>query len=168
MSSQVINQLKTSDKGLAIIRKHEGLRLKRYRCQAGHWTIGYGHKLRGIELKTMFAITREQAETMLVFDVQVPEIYINGVARVKLTQNQFDALVSFAFNFGVGKLENSSLWRLLQAGNFVAAAAEFDKWIHYQDPVSKVMKKSNGLIKRRDDEKALFLKNDKEDVYDRN
>lgn len=168
MTSRIVNNLKVSPSGLDFIKRHEGLRLKLYRDLAGHQTIGYGHKLTKREIGKLITITKAQAETLLMGDVWIPQMYVNATARVPLTQNQFDALVSFAFNLGVGALDTSSLLRFVQAGNFVAAAAEFEKWDNFRDPKTKKLIEAPGLKKRRLEEKALFLKIEKDDVYDRN
>lgn len=96
---------KISQSGLALIKQFEGCRLTAYQCSAGVWTIGYGHTA---GVRKGMKITQEQADTFLRQDVAKFEKYVNNPAYVpftdKLNQNQFDALVSFAFNLGQGNL----------------------------------------------------------------
>ena len=91
--------------GLALIKQYEGCRLAAYRCAAGVWTIGYGHTA-GVH--SGMKITQMQADAYLRQDIAKFEGYVNNPAYVpitaKLNQNQFDALVSFAFNLGAGNL----------------------------------------------------------------
>lgn len=168
MTSRIINSKKTSPAGREFIKAKEELRLEVYLDQAGHPTIGWGHKLRKHEIGKLKVITLEQAELLFDGDIAPTEIYINATARVALTQHQFDALVALTFNIGIGQLDGSTLWRYVQAGRLQAAANEFDKWIYITVPGTKRKVKSNGLITRRAAEKALFLKIEKDDVYDRN
>lgn len=168
MTSRIINSLKTSPSGREFIKAKEVLRLKVYPDQAGHPTIGWGHKLRKHEIGKLKVITVEQAELLFDADISPTEIYINATAQITLSQNQFDALVALTFNIGIGALDGSSLWRYVQAGNLQAAANEFDKWVYVTVPGTKRKVKSNGLITRRAAEKALFMAINKDNVYDRN
>ena len=86
--------MKTSPKGIALIKEFEGLRLKAYKCPGGVWTIGYGHTA---GVKSGMVITEAQAEEYLKADLIVFERYLNGLG-LALNQNQFDALVSFIYN----------------------------------------------------------------------
>ena len=90
-----------SEKGISLIKKFEGCHLTAYLCPAGKWTIGYGHTA-GV-VKGM-KITQEQADEYLRQDCKSSEKAVNALGR-NLNQNQFDALVSFAFNCGVGNLK---------------------------------------------------------------
>lgn len=91
--------------GLALIKQYEGCRLAAYKCSAGVWTIGYGHTA-GVH--SGMTITQAQADAYLQQDIAKFEGYVNNPAYVPITanliQNQFDALVSFAFNLGAGNL----------------------------------------------------------------
>lgn len=141
--------MKTSELGLDLIRGHEGLRLKAYQCPAGVWTIGFGHTG---AVRPGQEITREEADTLLRKDVEDAEKSVSWYVTVPLTQDQFDALVSFVFNLGIGKLKGSTLLRLLNGGDYKGAADEFPRWVF----AGKV--RLNGLIARRADEKSLFLR----------
>lgn len=144
-----------SHNGVELIKKQEGCMLRAYQCPAGVWTIGYGHTKTAWQGKT---ITYEQADELLQDDLQTFVNAINRLVKVDLTQNQFDALVSFAFNVGINAFEYSTLLRLVNKGNFRGAAEQFDRWC-------KVGKKRiEGLVTRRETEKALFLRNDEQIV----
>ncbi|HXG01499.1 MAG TPA: lysozyme [Bacteroidota bacterium] len=121
--------------------------MKAYLCPAGVWTIGYGHT-GGV--KEGDRITLQQAEELLKQDLERFEECIRRSVTVPLNQNQFDALVSFAFNVGCMALENSTLLRKLNAGDYAGAAQEFGKWVKSRGVILP------GLIKRRDAERALF------------
>ena len=97
--------MKTSEKGLKLIKEFEGLRLEPYKCDVGVWTIGYGHT-KGINQNTK-PITKEQAEDFLKDDLKFFEGLVNNKKYVpqQINQNQFDALVSFTFNLGGGNLK---------------------------------------------------------------
>ena len=144
------------------LKRRESLRLRRYRDQAGKWTIGYGHLIRPHELDTLKLITRDQAEALLLADVGPFAVYLDGVNRnfkVPLSQHQFDGVVSFAFNVGLRGLEQSTLLKLLRMGDFAGAAAQFDRWVYItvtDAAGNKVKQKSAGLVNRRRMDRAIF------------
>ena len=115
-----VNQLSCSPRGRALIEKFEGLRLTAYQDMVGVWTIGYGHT--GPDVKAGLTITQQQAEQLLINDLARFNNGVNALVTVKINQNQFDALISFSYNLGLGSLQQSTLLRLLNAGNFQAAA----------------------------------------------
>lgn len=157
------NNLRTSQAGLDLIKQIEGLRLHWYICPAGKPTIGYGHVLRSPkEQKELVQITEVQADELLVNDCRTCEIYINANIRVTLTQNQFDALVSFSLNLGVGALEpaKSTLRRMLDEANYKGAADQFKRWNKITNPENGAKIVNEGLTKRRLKERDLFLKAD--------
>ncbi len=131
-----------SQKGIDLIKKYEGLRLEAYLCPAGVWTIGYGHTA---GVRKGMKITADQAEEYLRRDCASSEKVVNALGR-KLNQNQFDALVSFAFNCGTGNLKTLCHNRKL------SVIAE--KILLYNKAGGKVL---SGLVRRRKDEQALFL-----------
>lgn len=138
----------TSDKGIALIKKYEGCRLKAYKCPAGVWTIGYGHTRGVVEGQ---AITQEIADQLLREDVAPVEKQINALG-INLRQGQFDALVSFIFNLGIGNFNSSTLKRkILAKSPDREIQAEFLKW---NKAAGKVLP---GLVKRREDEAALWI-----------
>lgn len=139
---------KIGQAGLALIKQYEGCRLAAYRCAAGVWTIGYGHTA-GIH--SGMTITQAQADAYLRQDIAKFEGYVNNPAYVPITanlnQNQFDALVSFAFNLGAGNL------RKLCKGRTTAQIAQ--AMTQYCKANGKVLA---GLRRRRAAEQALFNK----------
>src|SRR6185312_7091660 len=114
-----------SKDGLHLTEREEGCRLTAYQDSVGVWTIGYGHT-RGV--KEGDTCTLEEAEKFLQDDIQFAAAGVNRLVKVPLTQGEFDALVDFAFNLGVGALEHSTLLRLLNQGDYQGAAGEFEKW----------------------------------------
>lgn len=138
-----------SEDGLALTKSFEGCRLKAYQDQGGVWTIGYGHT-RGV--KAGDVCTQEQAEEWLREDVAFTVASVNKLApaRFPVSQNQFDALVDFAFNLGAGALRTSTLLLKLICGDLPGAASEFARWNHVGGVENK------GLTRRRAAEKSLF------------
>jgi lysozyme len=139
--------MNVSEAGLALIRECEGFRSEAYRDAVGVWTIGYGH---AGNVHAGDRITPEQGRSLLREDAGCAEDAVARLAIVTLTQGQFDALVSFAFNLGAAALEGSTLLRKLNAGDVAGAAAEFPKWCHAGNAVLP------GLVTRRARERALF------------
>jgi lysozyme len=135
-----------SDACFELIKRFEGLREEAYLCPAGIPTIGYGHTA-GVKLGQ--TITAEQAETMLHADVDAFASTLGHVLKVELSQGQFDALVSFAYN--CAGWATSTLLRKVNQLDFASAASEFLKWNHAD---GKVL---DGLTRRREAERALFL-----------
>lgn len=140
--------MKTSEKGKALIKKYEGCRLKAYKCPAGVLTIGYGHTN---NVRVDDVITQAEADKLLDIDIVIKEKEVNSVLRVPVTQGQYDALVSFAFNLGIGNLKKSTLLRLVNQGKYKNASNEFSRWVYAGGKVLA------GLVKRRNEEKELFL-----------
>lgn len=150
--------MKINQKGINLIKKFEGCELESYQCPAGKWTIGYGHT--GPDVKAGQAITEHQAEAILRYDLDRFEEDVEKLTKGRaITENQFSALVSFAFNVGsdidadtkAEGLGDSTLLRLFLNGATQAAADEFRKWIYGGGKVQP------GLIKRREAERQLFL-----------
>lgn len=146
--------MKTSSNGRALIRQFEGDKLTAYICPAGVLTIGVGHT--GPDVKRGMTITQAQSDALLVADLAKFEAAVARLVKVPVTQNQFDALVSFAFNLGGGALGGSTLLKLLNGGRYAEAAAQFSKWDKATVNGKKVA--LPGLTKRRAAEAALFLK----------
>ncbi|WP_286882069.1 lysozyme [Pantoea sp. UBA5037] len=140
--------MKVSNNGINLVKRFEGLELKAYRDSVGILTIGYGHTH---AVKAGDIITGEQADAFLREDLQVAELTVNTNVKAKLTQGQFDALVSFVFNLGSGNFVKSTLIRKLNAGDYAGAADEFGKWVNAGG------KKLPGLVKRRAAEREVFL-----------
>lgn len=143
--------MKTSNNGIAVIKHYEGIRLKAYpdpATGAAPWTIGIGHT--GPEVKPGLTWTPAQADAALSTDLARFEEAVSKVVIVGLTQGQFDALVSFAYNLGTGNLQSSTLLSMVNARNFTGAADQFARW---NKAGGKVLA---GLTKRRAAEAALF------------
>ena len=140
-----------SQKGLNLIKQFEGLRLTAYRCSAGVLTIGYGHT--GNDVTAGMTITQAQAEELLKNDVKKFEIGVSALTtNIPLTQNQYDALVSFAYNVGLGAFQNSTLLKKLRENpTDKAIAAEFAKWNKAGGAVVA------GLTNRRAQESQLYF-----------
>ena len=147
--------MQTSDRGIALIKHHEGVRLTAYPDPGKGWaipTIGYGHTSAAgppAVYKGM-KITQAGADEILRQDLAKFERYVADAVKVPLSQNEFDALVSFTFNLGPGNLRSSTLLRKLNAGDKAGAADEFLKWTKAGG------KTLPGLVKRREAERALF------------
>ena len=146
----------TSSKGVSLIKQFEGCRLKAYKCPAGVWTIGYGHTA---GVKESDTITQDTAEAYLRNDLaKYEKAIMNYDGIYHFNQNQFDALVSFTYNCGVGNLKN-----LTQSGKRTLAQISA-KLPLYNKAGGVVL---YGLQRRRAAEKELFdtpIKSDKEDT----
>ena len=140
--------MRTSQKGIDLIKKFEGCRLEAYKCPAGIWTIGYGHTK---DVQNGQKITQAQAEEFLIEDLKVYEKAVESCVKVPLSQNQFDALVSFCYNCGAEALRTSTLLRLLNESKYSESAEQFLRW---NTAGGKVLA---GLTRRREEEKKLFL-----------
>lgn len=146
--------MKLSDKGLNLITSFEGISLKPYPDSAGIATIGYGTILypNGQSVKmTDPEITQDQAAAFLEHEVNLKTAGVAKCIAVPVNQNQFDALVCFAYNVGTGALSKSTLLKLLNSGNVSAAAEEFLKWNKAGGQIIP------GLTRRRQAERSLFL-----------
>lgn len=117
--------MKTSQKGIELIKYFEGCKLRAYLDATGIPTIGYGHTLTA---RMGLTITQEKADFLLNDDLLITENQINKL-NLNLNQNQFDALVSFIYNVGIGNFHKSTLLRLVKvdASDFLIAF-EFIKW----------------------------------------
>lgn len=138
--------MKIGQRGLALIKQYEGCRLKAYKCPAGVWTIGYGST--GPHVGAGKVITQAEAEALLRQDLVRFE---RAVAQAdSATQNQFDAMVSLAFNIGIGAFQKSSVLRKHNAGDHAGAKASFALW---NKAGGRVL---SGLVTRRAAEADLY------------
>lgn len=148
-------KMQVSPFGVHLVSEFESLSLtayrRRYKNKLDVWTIGYGHT--GPEVHEAMVVTVDQALQLLHADLASATDDVNRLVRIQLNQNQFDALVSLVFNIGGGQqgFAGSSLLKLLNAGEIIAAAAQFPRW----DKVDGVEEK--GLLSRRLLERDLFL-----------
>lgn len=146
--------MKTSSNGTALIREFEGFVASAYLCPADVWTTGIGTTVypNGTKVKKGDKCTQEQALEYLQHDLKSFEKTVNDSVKVPLSQNQFDALVSLSYNIGSGAFKSSTLLKKLNAKDYAGAADQFLVW---NKGGGKVLK---GLVRRRDAERALFLK----------
>tara|TARA_R100000742_G_C4276498_1_gene97633 strand:- start:982 stop:1410 length:429 start_codon:yes stop_codon:yes gene_type:complete len=139
--------MKLEQKGTELLKHFEGCELTAYQDSVGVWTIGYGHTKGVYEGMT---ITQEEAEQMLLTELEEYESYIENMVAVPLTQNQFDALVVWVYNLGPTNFKNSTLLKELNHGNYTAAGKEILRW---NKAGGKVLA---GLVRRREAEAQLF------------
>ena len=143
--------MKTSPKGIALIKEFEGLRLKAYKCPGGVWTIGYGHTA---GVKPGMVINESQAEEFLKEDLLVFEKAVNN-QNLSINQNQFDALISFTYNVGTGNFSSSTLLRKIKVNpQDNSIMDEFLRWVYSKGRVLP------GLQRRRLAEMKLYFSND--------
>ena len=139
--------MNTSAEGIALIKKFEGCELEAYQCSAGVWTIGYGHTKDVEECDT---ISKDQAEEMLVEELHEYENYVNEYVNVALSQNQFDALVSWVYNLGPANLKASTMLKVLNEGKYEDVPYQMKRW---NKAGGKVL---DGLVRRREAEALLY------------
>lgn len=162
-----MKKMQTSQAFLADIRASEGTRKKAYKDTAGKLTIGVGHLLTDRELFDGHIIIEarrvdwrkglsdEEIGALLRQDYQKAERIVNAGVKVPVTQNQFDAMVSLAFNIGEGNFRTSTLLKLVNNSNFPAAAQQFARW--NKETVNGQKVENKGLAARRKREADLFL-----------
>ena len=146
--------METSEKGIALIKRFEGLKLNAYLCSAGVPTIGYGNTYypNGTKVKLGDTISKEQADELLIDILKKFEGIVNRKLKVKVTQNQFDALVSHTYNTG----GSGTLFRLINTG---ADKQTIKEWIETRYITANGVK-LNGLVRRRKAESDLFFQTD--------
>jgi len=145
--------MKTSPVGINLIKHYEGFYSKPYRCPAGLWTIGYGHVIndgRNLPIDCNRVFLKDEIDALLIADLKRFERGVALYCPVQLTQNQFDALISFSFNLGLGTLQRSSVRQKINRGDFKGAVKVILK---YNKSSGKVLK---GLTLRRQDEAKLL------------
>lgn len=132
------------------IKKWEGLRLRAYVCAGGKWTIGYGHT--GTDVQRDLFITPAKAQELFDADIAVHETELNALLDgITLSQGQYDALLSFVFNLGIGNLRNATLLRKIRANpDDPTIPAEFRRWVYAKGV------RLPGLVKRRDLEARIY------------
>ncbi len=152
--------MEISQRGINLIKRHEGAILHSYLCPANKLTVGYGHRK---NVKKGMIITEEEAENLLKKDLKKIEDKLNYCLEhdnINLNQNQFDACISFIFNLGFSAFIFSTLYEKLKAGDYAGASAEFPKWVYITktDPETgeRFKVKLKGLEQRRKSEQELF------------
>lgn len=151
--------MNVSDEGLKFIAGHEGMVLKPYNDPSNFCTIGIGHLIgrrpcNQSDYSQWGTLTEQEAYDLFRSDARRFIDAVNDLVNVKLTQNQFDALVSFSFNVGEGNFSRSTLLKKLNAGDYQGAADEFPRW---NKSAGRTLR---GLTRRRKEERELFLKPD--------
>lgn len=145
--------MQVSERGLALIRRFEGLCAFPYRDVAGYGTIGYGHKM-GEDDDFATPIGIDVAEALLLDDVAEVEGCLDELVKVSLSQSQYDALASLVYNIGRSAFARSTLLWQLNNGAYDKAAAEFVRW--NKVTVQGIVSESPGLTARRVAERAMF------------
>ena len=149
--------MKTSEVGIQLIKRFEGCKLKPYLCPAKFWTVGYGHVLgNGATLAEADnrTFTKEEVDVLLRTDLARFERGVLRYCTVHLTQSQFDALVSWAYNLGLGTLQRSTMRQKILRQDGEAAAKEL---LRYDKVGGRTLK---GLTRRRQAEYRLFTQLD--------
>ena len=142
------------NKGIPLIKRFEGLKLRAYVCPAGLNTIGYGSTFyeNGSKVKLGDVITIDRADKLLIHTVAQFERQVDAAVTSTINANQLGALTSFAFNVGMGNFRRSTLLRLVNANpNNPAIRLEFQKWTRANNQVLK------GLVTRRQAEADLYF-----------
>ena len=144
-----------------LIKKFEGFELSEYKCSAGRRTVGYGHlvvrndrvldRVLGKKRGELVSISELEAEDVLCLDIRKCEAVLYDNIKAPISQNEFDALISFVFNLGGGNFKASTLLKSLNDGEYLAAADQLLRWCHVGKNVSQ------GLLKRRFVEYCLML-----------
>lgn len=148
-SHRVDIDMRLSDYAFLHLKEYEGLRLESYKCVGGKWTIGYGHT-RGVRKGQK--IDKETANKLLQEDVEYVERFLAKEPYAEdITQSQWDALVSFVFNLGIGNFEGSTLRKkIMRDIDDPTIPDEFRRWVYSK---GKVL---NGLVKRREWEAQMY------------
>ena len=141
------NKMKISEEGISLIKHFEGCGLEAYQDSIGIWTIGFG-TIKGV--KEGDKINQDEAEHLLQEEMPEYEGYINDMVKVPLEQNQFDALCSWVFNLGPKNLQESTLLKLLNAGDYHTTPEQIKRWNKAGGVIL------GGLVKRREAEANLF------------
>ncbi len=161
--------MNVSKECIEMIKHHEGVRTRSYRCPALLWTVGVGHVIDPNHIRVPFeerknlaipsgwdrVLPMAEVDDILAKDLLTFERGILRLCPTNLTQSRFDALVSFAFNVGLGNLQRSTIRQKHNRGEFEGAAEAFMQWTKAGGKVLP------GLVKRRKDESTLYLKVDK-------
>lgn len=154
--------MQISEHGLELLKQWEGFELKLYKDSVGLPTIGVGHLLTkseltsgkilidGLPVQYSGGLTDQQALDLLSQDVKPAEQAVNTGAKVALTQNQFDALVSFTFNVGVGAFTGSTLLKVLNQSQYAGVPDQLRRWTRAGGQVVQ------GLVNRRENEIKLW------------
>ncbi len=149
-----MNAMSISNTGIDLIKNFETLECKAYLCPAGVWTVGWGTTFKpdGKKVTSKDEVTEKEALEYLKHDISDAEKTINMFVSIELTQNEFDALVSFVYNIGRENFRTSTLLKRLNNNDLIGIAIEFTYWVHGGGKVLP------GLVARRNKERELFMK----------
>lgn len=160
-------EMQTSAKGEALIRKWEGFYSKPYYDSVGVLTIGYGtieNEKLGIHIEPGMKISETKAIELMRIELRAMEHQVNDMLKADVTQDEFDAMMSFAYNLGTGALSRSTLLKRVNAGQLDLADDEFGKWVYATDRRTGQRYKLKGLVNRRADEARMFRGDPVEDL----
>lgn len=140
---------------IEMIKRYESFVDHLYICPGGYWTIGWGHLVSNEEELVYYqqkgTITEDEGEELLLKDLIVAELGVMKYISVPLSDLQYGALVSFTMNLGTGALQRSTLRSKLNRGDYGGASGEFERWVYAGG------RKLLGLVRRRREEKEMFL-----------
>ncbi len=139
--------MQISDEGIALVKKFEGCKLESYLCSASVWTVGYG-STRGVQKGDVWS--QEKADITLIDELHEYGKYVEELVTIPLNQCQFDALTSWTFNLGPTNLQNSTLLKVLNQGDYEGVPYQIKRWNKAAGQVN------DGLIRRREAEALLF------------
>jgi len=139
--------MKISEDGLELIKKFEGCETSAYQDSVGVWTIGFGHT-KDVEEGQTCSI--EDAESMLADEMDEYEGYINNMVKVDLQQHEFDSLVAWVYNLGPTNLNESTMLKVLNGGQFDRVPDEMNRWTRAGGEILE------GLVRRRQAESLMF------------
>ena len=141
------SKMKISEDGLELIKKFEGCETSAYQDSVGVWTIGFGHT-KGVEEGQTCSI--EDAESMLTDEMDEYDGYINNMVKVDLQQHEFDSLVAWVYNLGPTNLNESTMLKVLNGGQFDRVPDEMNRWTRAGGEILE------GLVRRRQAESLMF------------
>lgn len=151
------DKLSLSEEGLAFIQGFEDFKDETYIDEAGHPTIGYGHRLLpGEDEKFKNGIDNDAALELLAKDVKIAEGVVNRLVKPRLSQSQYDALVSLVYNIGGSAFGDSQVLKRLNSGDYAKAAEEMATWRLVTNPTTKKKEVNQGLVTRRCNELRIF------------
>jgi len=149
--------MEISKKGIKFIQEFEGCKLKAYQCPAKIWTIGYGNtEMNGVPVKKGDSITQVEADKLFLESLKPRVAQLNEILKDSVTkQYQFDAMLSFGYNIGMGALSKSTLLKKHKWRAWPEAASEFLMWGNMRDKFGK-LQHSEGLYRRRKREAMVY------------
>jgi lysozyme len=158
-ADRIVGQISTASPACErFIQGWEKCRLTPYQDQAGNWTVGWGHLMQPGDPRV--PITQDEADALFDHELLHTADGVGDLIALPLSQQQFDALVAFSYNCGVGAFASSTLRTAVNAADFASAADDFGAWNKVRDPATGLLVVSAGLTKRRAAERAIFVNGD--------